>query len=77
MARKSVQSVKSTPVQNPNTGIVTPQIKWVGGDGRTPPNEGFFDAAATAQRAWLPVPPLPPIEGVETEVECGPLVKGV
>ncbi len=67
MARKSVQSVKSTPVQNPNTGIVTPQIKWVGGDGRTPPNEAFFAEAADRQRTWLPVPP---VVGAEAEAEA-------
>lgn len=58
MARTVKTDSKSAPVQNPNSGIVTPQIKWVGGDGRTPPDQAFFDAAAADQRKWLPVPPV-------------------
>lgn len=76
MAKNRIVTTKSAPVQNPNTAApVSPQIGWVGG--RTAPDQAFFDGVAADQRKWLPVPPLPPIEGVETEVECGPLVKGV
>lgn len=58
MSKPAKSSKSSAPAQVPNTGIVTPQIKWVGGDGRTPPNEAFFAEAADRQRTWLPVPPV-------------------